>query len=201
MKCDSSLRITLVALVAAMAVSAIPLPADAHLVTTGMGPVYDGIGHFLFTPEDLVVVLTLSLHAGLRGAAVGRKVMFLLPVAWFAGGVAGSVAGWVPTPLAPALSFMVLGGLVAADLSAPSRVVSALALIMGLVHGFFDGASLKDGAGTLGLMGITGMLFVLVVLGSAFVVSLEQPWMRIAVRVVGSWIAASGLLMLGWSLR
>lgn len=26
--------------------------ALAHLVTTGMGPVYDGIGHLLLTPED-----------------------------------------------------------------------------------------------------------------------------------------------------
>jgi hypothetical protein len=32
-------------------------------------------------------------------------------------------------------------------------------------------------------------------------VQLRQPWTRIAVRVVGSWIAASGLLMLGWATR
>jgi hypothetical protein len=44
-------------------------------------------------------------------------------------------------------------------------------------------------------------LFVLVALASAFVVSLERPWTRIAVRVVGSWVAASGLLLLGWAFR
>jgi hypothetical protein len=33
------------------------------------------------------------------------------------------------------------------------------------------------------------------------VVSLGRPWMRIAVRVAGSWIAAIGLLLLGWALR
>jgi NADH:ubiquinone oxidoreductase subunit H len=44
-------------------------------------------------------------------------------------------------------------------------------------------------------------LFVLVTLASAFVVSLERPWARIAVRVAGSWVAASGLLQLGWAFR
>jgi len=38
-----------------------PSEAAAHLGTTGMGPVYDGIGHFLLTPEDLVPVLALAL--------------------------------------------------------------------------------------------------------------------------------------------
>jgi len=44
-------------------------------------------------------------------------------------------------------------------------------------------------------------VFVLISLTSAFVVQLQAPWARIAVRVVGSWIVASGLLMLGWAVR
>jgi len=42
--------------------------ASAHLVTTGLGPVYDGIGHLVLTPEDFVPVLAIALFAGLRGA-------------------------------------------------------------------------------------------------------------------------------------
>jgi len=45
------------------------------------------------------------------------------------------------------------------------------------------------------------MLFVLVTLASALVVSLRKSWARIAVRVAGSWIAAIGLLMFGWAMR
>jgi len=187
----------------ALCVGMLLLPSDAaaHLVTTGMGPVYDGIGHLLLTPEDLVPVLALSLYAGLRGAADGRRTMFLLPLAWFAGGLAGSMVRGVPPLPAPALSFLVVGGLMAADLRLPANAVSALAVGIGLVHGFFNGAALREGAGTLGLLGILVMLFVLVPLASAFVVSLRKPWMRVVVRVAGSWIAASGLLLLGWSLR
>jgi hypothetical protein len=33
------------------------------------------------------------------------------------------------------------------------------------------------------------------------VVWLRADWSRIAVRVAGSWIAASGLLLLGWAAR
>jgi hypothetical protein len=42
--------------------------------------------------------------------------------------------------------------------------------------------------------------FVLVALVSAFVVSVRAVWARLAMRVAGSWVAAIGLLMLGWSL-
>ena len=44
-----------------------PWHAEAHLVTTGLGPVYDGIGHLLVTPEDLLPVLALALCARLAG--------------------------------------------------------------------------------------------------------------------------------------
>jgi hydrogenase/urease accessory protein HupE len=187
--------------IAALALLLTPSLAQAHLVTTGMGPVYDGIGHFLLSPEDLVAVLALSFYAGLRGALAGRRALFLLPLAWFAGGLAGSLFSGVPSLPVPALSFMLVGLLVAADLRLPPAAVWALVVLIGFVHGFLNGAALKHGAGVLGLLGIMGVLFVLVALASAFVVSLKKPWTRIAVRVLGSWIAASGLLLLGWSLN
>jgi urease accessory protein len=178
-----------------------PSRADAHLVTTGMGPVYDGIGHLLLTPEDLVPVLALALYAGLRGAVAGRRTMFLLPLFWFVGGLAGSAVSTSISLTIPAMSFLILGGLVAADLWLPSDVVTGLAVLLGLVHGFMNGVALQQGAGTLGLMGIMTMLFILVTIVSALVMSLKRPWERIAVRVAGSWIAAVGLLMIGWAIR
>jgi hydrogenase/urease accessory protein HupE len=166
-----------------------------------MGPVYDGIGHLLLTPEDLVPVVALALYAGLRGAVSGRRTMFLLPLAWFVGGIAGSAVNVIPSFPIPAISFLVLGGLVAADLRMPADAAMVLPIIFGLVHGFLNGAALKEGAGTLGLFGIMTMLFILVALASAFVISLKKPWTRVAVRVAGSWVFASGLLMIGWLIR
>ena len=106
----------------------------------------------------------------------------------------------IPAPV-PAMSILILGGLVAADFCLPAGAVAGLAVVLGFVHGFMNGLVLRKGAGTLGLIGIATMLFVLVALGSALVVSLGKSSARIAVRVVGSWIAAIGLLMFGWTLR
>ena len=96
---------------------------SAHLVTTGLGPVYDGIGHLVMTPEDLVPVLAIALFAGLRGAAPGRRALFILPLAWFVGGILGVVTEDLPTLPVSAISFVVLGVLVAADLKLSPKVV------------------------------------------------------------------------------
>ena len=72
-----------------------PARADAHLVTSGLGPVYDGIGHFFLSPGDALAALALALLAGLRGTAAGRRALFILPMAWLAGGLAGlTTMGW-----------------------------------------------------------------------------------------------------------
>jgi hypothetical protein len=70
------------------------------------------------------------------------------------------------------------------------------------VHGVLNGVAMQQaGAGVLGPLGLLAALFVLVALVAAGVVSLQQQWTRIAVRVAGSWMAAMGLLMLGGFLH
>ena len=71
-------------------------PAEAHLVTTGLGPAYDGILHFLTFPEDLVPVSMLALLAGQCGRQTARRILFVLPLAWLVGGLAGMVARFTP---------------------------------------------------------------------------------------------------------
>ena len=176
----------------------IPCRAEAHLVTTGMGPVYDGIGHLLLTPEDLVPAIAIALYAGLRGKVPGRNILFLFPLAWLAGGLAGLTANTNMTFQLPVLSFLLLGGFIAADLRLPDNIINVLVVIVGIIHGFYNGIAMAGGPRVTGLIGIMATLFVLVAIVSAFVISLKAEWTRIAVRVTGSWIAAVGLLMLGW---
>jgi urease accessory protein len=179
------------------------LPAEAHLNTTGMGPIYDGFMHFLMSPEDLVPVLALALLAGLRGAAYGRRALFVLPIAWFLGGLAGLTAAAAnPHPFVAAAWFLLLGGLLAADAKLSLRLTTALAALLGLYHGYLNGVGMGQfGTATVVLLGLVFAVFVLVALTAAFVVRLRAHWARIAVRVAGSWIAASGLLMIGWAVR
>ena len=51
------------------------------------------------------------------------------------------------------------------------------------------------------VFGLALTVFVIVALGASLVIPLQRPWTRVAVRVAGSWIAASGLLLLGWTLH
>ncbi len=185
-----------------------PTAAQAHLVNTGLGPFYDGVSHFFLSPEDLLPVLALALLAGLRGSHTGRLALFALPAAWLAGGMAGLampvIAQFLPskTALLTSITFLALGALVALDARLRSRLVSGIAIALGLVHGYLNGSAMTDGRlGALGLAGIVTSIFVAVALAAGLVASLHRPWTRIAVRVAGSWIAAAGLLLLGWTLR
>ena len=182
----------------------LPATAEAHLVTTGLGPIYDGISHVLMSPDDLVPILAMALLAGLNGPRAGRQTLFAITAAWLVGGVAGFAVA--PVTLVPGAvttaSFLVLGGLTAADRRLSPTGVAVLAVVVGLVHGWLNGAGIAEAQReALGLLGIASVTFVLVALVSACVVSLRAPWARVVIRVAGSWIAAVGLLILGWSLR
>ena len=183
-----------------------PSRADAHLVTTGLGPVYDGIGHFFLSPGDALSALALALLAGLRGTAAGRRALFILPVAWFVGGLIGLNADWTSPPeeIVGALSFLLLGILVASDIALPTAVIALLSALLGCAHGFFNGLGMHEsgaGVGVLQLLGVAVTLFVIVALTSALAVTAKPLWARTVVRVVGSWIGASGLLWTGWVLH
>jgi hydrogenase/urease accessory protein HupE len=189
-------------LTVALLLLACPLRAEAHLNTTGLGPVYDGALHFLLSPEDLVPVLALALFAGLRGAAHGRRAMFVLPAAWLVGGLLGLSVITSRGGTLTAISFLLLGGLVAADARLSLQMLTAIAALLGFFHGYLNGAAMgQPVVGSIALLGLVSAVFVLVTLAAAFVVRLRWHWTRIAVRVAGSWIAASGLLMLGWAMR
>jgi len=71
-------------------------------------------------------------------------------------------------------------------------------LLGGLLFVFFQWQDGSDGPGSNRIL-IT--LLATVALAAALVVALRAPWARIAVRVGGSWIAATGLLLVGGSLR
>lgn len=176
--------------------------AQAHLVTTGLGPVYDGAAHFVLSPEDLVPLVALALLAGMRGPAAARAALFAVTVCWLLGGLAGLLVAKPIGELMPAASLLVLGGLVAADRDLPVWVVAGLAAALGTAHGFANGSALAvGGTGLRMLFGIVPTVFVVFTLLAAVVVALRFPLARIAVRVAGSWIAAAGILLLGWSLR
>jgi len=179
-----------------------PGAAQAHLMSTGVGPFYDGALHVLASADQVLPLLALCFLAGLRGKAAGRGLLFGLPPALLAGAAAGRWAPPLPfIGIAGTVMLLVLGGLVAADARLPLRVVIVTAVVCGLVIGCANGAAMAEARlGAVSLLGIATAGFVAAALVPAFVVSLRQAWMRTAVRVAGSWIAALGLLMAAWTV-
>jgi len=105
-------------------------------------------------------------------------------------------------PLLTTLSFAIAGALVALNADIRDLGVAVLAVAAGLLHGLVNGATMAP-AGSVGLAlaGAVSAIFFVTALLSAEVTALPTGWSRIVVRVAGSWIAASGLLMFGWLVR
>jgi urease accessory protein len=200
-----SIRVTawLTRFCAALVLTLAPGLAAAHLASTGLGPFYDGVSHFLLSPEDLVPAVGIALLAGLRGTAHARRVVFALPLAWLLGGLVALHAAPAYAGLQwSAAWFVGIGALIVVDAKLPVAATTALAALTGAVHGYFNGSGLGISltTGTV-LIGLTLAVCVLTVLCTAPIVLLRAHWARLAVRVVGSWIAASGVLMFGWWIR
>jgi hydrogenase/urease accessory protein HupE len=180
-----------------------PPTASAHLVTSGVGPFYDGVMHFFVSPEDLGVVIALILFAGLSGRAAARWLVLALPVAWLMG--IGLGLGW-PGPTGNswmlALSMLLAGLLAAVNPHVPTCLPAAVAVGLGMMHGVLNGRTMASTeTSLLAAVGIVVALGLVVLLLGAFVSSLHVPWQKIAARTLGSWLAAIGLLALAWSLR
>ena len=130
-------------------------------------------------------------------------MLFALPVAWMLGGLLGltrqTVADW---PAVSAATLVVTGALVAWSPGLRREVLTAIAVVFGVLHGYLNGSlGAAGGLAPSGLAGVAATVFVMTALAAALVVALRGDVPRIVVRVAGSWIAAIGLLLVGWSLR
>ena len=184
----------------ALAMLVMPSVALAHLVNSGLGPVYDGALHLLLSPGDLLGLVAFALLAGLRGVQAGRMTVMSLAISWLLAGLAGLNLSHMPgLPLLVVVSLVVPGVMVAFDLKLPAVLVAGLAGSYGALHGLLNGYALAEtGAGVTALLGIVLTVFLTSLLIAAAIVPLQGIWSRIVVRVAGSWVAAVGILMFGW---
>ena len=178
-----------------------PEAANAHLVSTGLGPFYDGVTYLLVSPDDLLGVIALSLLAGRKSQRHGRHLLFSLPAAWIVGSIFGSrETAEVLAPVASALSFLVIGLLVATDARLKPAALLGLASMFGVFHGYLNGTlAAQEDLGVTGVMGIVLAVFVIVALLASVAASLRAYWMKVGARVAGSWITAIGVLMVSWT--
>ena len=66
----------------------------------------------------------------------------------------GTALEVLPAVPVAAISFILLGVLVAADLNLSQKWFTVIVVVVGFVHEVLNGVALKEGAGILGLIGI-----------------------------------------------
>jgi hydrogenase/urease accessory protein HupE len=179
-------------------------PARAHLVSTELGPFYDGAAHPLVTPEDLLLILGLAVLAAFRGVAAGRRTLTSLALGWTVGVLAGfAVAGGeLAVPYASAVLLVLVGLAGALRRRPPAGLMGGLAGVIGLARGFLNGAAAHEADGVwLSALGIATGVFLAAALALGLAAVVERRGWTVVLRVAASWIAAIGLLMLGWELQ
>jgi hydrogenase/urease accessory protein HupE len=176
--------------------------AHAHSVIPGTGDFWNGVFHPFVAIEQALALTALGLALARAGSSVtGRTLLVALTA--IAGGLALSAAFAPPTvePLRPAP--LILGGLVLID---PAEIFSrqplpflvGLGVLLGLSMGLDIPSSTSWVLFAAGLE--LGSVVILAYAIEAWT-RLYRPWFQIAVRIVGSWLVAIGVIFVGAALR
>lgn len=179
----------------------VPSAAHAHLVATQFGNFYSGMLHPITTLEHLVPWFALGLLAGLQGGTSSRWMLLVFPCGIFL----GTLLSWMLPPLTLVsglnlASFIVLGTLVALSWHLPATIILVLGSILGITHGYENGLALSTtNLAPLFAAGVTISGYIVIALVTAFTIVLSRHafWGKVAIRAVGSWITAIGVMMLG----
>jgi urease accessory protein len=141
-------------------------------------------------------MLALSLLAGQQNRDSAIAVLGVFPVMLVTGAIIGL---FIPLPpqvgLIDTALMIVLGILVAWGGRLHVWLSLSLSALLGLTVGAANGAEVITGVSAYRFIpGLALVGLLLVAYGIGLVRRLKAPWMQIGVRVVGSWIAAAGIL-------
>jgi len=175
-----------------------PLPAFAHPMP-GVGDFYAGMLHPVITIETVLPLIALSLFAGQQRREAAIHLLVAFPASLVAGALMATL-GNAPAYLGVVQLVLTAGFgiLVAFAGRVPSWLLVSLGAVLGVSVGWADAA---DAFGQMNrfrfIAGLALVGLLLLVYGNGLVRNLKLEWTQIAVRVVGSWIAAVSILVLG----
>jgi hydrogenase/urease accessory protein HupE len=177
--------------------------ASAHLVSTRFGEFYSGLIHPVSTLLHLVPWIALGIFGGLLGSDVSKRVLIVFPLAVAVGALLATRLPQYEFVFAlNAASLIVLGLLAAFALQLNVAAFLGLTIIVGLSHGYANGvADLSGGPLVLYILGVSVAAYLLISIatGLSHALTHRTPWGRTAVRAVGSWVVAIGLVFGAYS--
>jgi urease accessory protein len=157
---------------------------------------FTGVLHPLSAPAHAMALLALGL---LLGRQRGRDLSLIVFTVGLIGGLAALVAAVPETEAATVLvaAAAIAGVSIASAMTLPVLVTAPLALVIGGAVGLDSPPQeISVGRAIAALIG-TGIGASVLVSVVAFVAAkLSRPWQTIGVRILGSWIAASAVLVL-----
>jgi urease accessory protein len=180
--------------------SVCPSAAWAHPMP-GVGDFYAGMLHPVMSIDFVLPLVALGLLAGQQPREAAIAMLVAIPSGLILGAIAALAAPMPPSAAWINLLWMpVLGGLIAWAPQVPRTAILAIALAPALTIGWANGTEIGDQVAALRFIpGIAVAGLLVTTYGAGGIRRLRAPWMQIAVRVIGSWIAAVGVLVL--SLR
>jgi urease accessory protein len=197
------------ACVTASALLASAKSADAHILASRLGDFYAGALHPLTDLQDLILWAALGVLAGSLGPSQGRWLVLVFPLGLLAGLVLGLAFGVVSAgPVADAGMTVVLGLVLAAEMQIPAATLCSVALGLALMRGAANAGGVGPETNRLLFAaGLAGAGYAAITLTIGLTLAFRGvdagtpvPWRSIAIRAVGSWIAAIGLMMGGFAL-
>jgi hydrogenase/urease accessory protein HupE len=175
-------------------------PAVAHAPIPGIGVFLSGAVHPFIAPALLLSLTALGLLLGQH--AQGRLERVRVPFIAYATALVLGLAlnawrGDVDTDRLLLLCGALAAGTVALAWAMPASIHTTLATVIGLATGLASAPSGVEGRAYAAML--AGTVIASLVLPGwvvAVVNEIERAWLKIAVRVLGSWLAAAALLVL-----
>lgn len=182
--------------------------AEAHIVAACLGDFYMGASHPLTDLQDVLLWTTTGVLAGTLGASKGRWLILVFPLGLLAGLPLGSHFGAAATQLVDATMMLAIGMLLAAAAQVPTFVLCVIAFAVAVIRGAANGAELgPETDRLLFAAGLACVGYAAITLTMALTAMFRQTtsdnaasWRAIAVRALGGWIAAIGLMMASLAL-
>ncbi len=170
----------------------------------GIGEFYGGMLHPLLVLPHVLALTVFGLVLGQSGI---RAMQFAYPPYMLALAVGLFLAGFEASPAPPfeeilLLLAMLCGIVVAAQRTPSASVLAVFAGLLALLIGMDSGVSDMDRRETFAaLLGCWLGAVLLLILVAGVAEMAHQAWQHVALRVVGSWTAASAVLVLALALR
>lgn len=178
---------------------AAPQPSLAHSPIEGIDSLYSGFLHPLFVPAHLLLLIALGAFIGQKGPQEHLAALAAFGSATIVGLIA---AGFIDSEIKLIEAFLlsgaaIVGLLIASDLTVWPILCSLIAAAAGFLLGLDSPQESLSGKEKIAALFGNGLSIYLLLLYPMALVEhfSNKDWQKIGVRILGSWVSASSLLV------